>query len=181
MNIRKRFWSNLSPSRASFFLWIATLLWILSMWHHSATPGFVSSVQSDAVVYRFWNIFVGFGIHNVQLMVFIVRKSAHLLEYAVFGTLLALLFARLRTLLALQPFCMGNARVLRIKTSQLLLLFVLTAAVVPACDETIQLFVPGRSGELVDCAIDLCGVCLGVCIVWGSYIRRINKTQRSTF
>lgn len=151
------------------------------MWHHSATPGSVSSAQSDTVVYRFWDIFVGFGIHNVHLMVFIVRKSAHLLEYAVFGTLLALLFMQLRTLLALQPFCMRNAHALRVKTSQLLLLFVLTAAVVPACDETIQLFVPGRSGELVDCAIDLLGVCLGVCIVWGSYIRRINKIKRSTF
>lgn len=37
---------------AASILWISTLVWIGSMWNHSATPGVVSSAQSDALVYN---------------------------------------------------------------------------------------------------------------------------------
>ncbi|WP_311439425.1 VanZ family protein [Fannyhessea vaginae] len=156
-------------------LWISTLLWIASMWHHSATPGVVSSAQSDAVVQDLWNIFTFMGVQNIHTMVLIVRKSAHILEYMVFGILLTCLFIKVCSALAYLSCCLEHSDVLRTQILQLGLVFILGACVVPACDETIQLFVPGRSGQLTDCFIDLVGVAFGVCIVAAIYKHYKNR------
>lgn len=160
---------------AASILWISTLLWIASMWHHSATPGVVSSAQSDTVVQDLCNVFTFVGVQNIHTMVLIVRKSAHILEYMVFGILLTCLFIRVCSALARTACCLEHRDVLRTKTLQLRLVFILGACVVPACDETIQLFVPGRSGQLTDCFIDLVGVACGVCIVTAIYKHYKNR------
>lgn len=160
---------------AASILWISTLLWIASMWHHSATPGVVSSAQSDAVVQDLCNVFTFMGVNNIHTMVLIVRKSAHILEYMVFGILLTCLFIRVCSALARISCCLEHRDVLRIQILQLGLVFILGACVVPACDETIQLFVPGRSGQLTDCFIDLVGVACGVCIVAAIYKHYKNR------
>lgn len=160
---------------AASILWISTLLWIASMWHHSATPGVVSSAQSDAVVQDLCNVFTFMGVNNIHTMVLIVRKSAHILEYMVFGILLTCLFIRVCSALARISCCLEHRDVLRIQILQLGLVFILGACVVPACDETIQLFVPGRSGQLTDCFIDLVGVACGVCIVVAIYKHYKNR------
>lgn len=160
---------------AASILWISTLVWIGSMWHHSATPGVVSSAQSDALVYNLWNVFTFVGVQNIHTMVLIVRKSAHILEYMVFGILLTCLFLRVCSALARTACCLEHRDVLRTQILQLRLVFILGACVVPACDETIQLFVPGRSGQLTDCFIDLFGVACGVCIVTAIYKHYKNR------
>ncbi len=160
---------------AASILWISTLVWIGSMWHHSATPGVVSSAQSDALVYNLWNVFTFVGVQNIHTMVLIVRKSAHILEYMVFGILLTCLFLRVCSALARTACCLEHRDVLRTQILQLRLVFILGACVVPACDETIQLFVPGRSGQLTDCFIDLVGVACGVCIVTAIYKHYKNR------
>lgn len=160
---------------AASILWISTLVWIGSMWHHSATPGVVSSAQSDALVYNLWNVFTFVGVQNIHTMVLIVRKSAHILEYMVFGILLTCLFLRVCSALARTACCLEHRDVLRTQILQLRLVFILGACVVPACDETIQLFVPGRSGQLSDCIIDLVGVACGVCIVTAIYKHYKNR------
>ena len=166
---------------ATSILWVSTLVWIGSMWHHSATPGVVSSAQSDALVYNLWNVFTFMGVNNIHTMVLIVRKSAHILEYMVFGILLTCLFIRVCSALARISCCLEHRDVLRTKTLQLGLVFVLGACVVPACDETIQLFVPGRSGQLTDCFIDLVGVACGVCIVAAIYKHYKNSRKTHNF
>lgn len=166
---------------ATCILWIFTLLWVGSMWHHSATPGVVSSARSDAVVRDLWNVFTFMGVHNIHIMVLIVRKSAHILEYTVFGVLLTSLFIKVCSELACTSCCLENRDVSRTKTLQLGLVFVLGACVVPACDETIQLFVPGRSGQLTDCFIDLVGVACGVCIVVAIYKHYKNSRKTHNF
>ncbi len=160
---------------ATSILWVSTLVWIGSMWHHSATPGVVSSAQSDAVVQDLWNIFTFMGVNNIHTMVLIVRKSAHILEYMVFGILLTCLFLRVCSALARTACCLEHRDALRSQILQLRLVFILGACVVPACDETIQLFVPGRSGQLTDCFIDLVGVACGVCIVAAIYKHYKNR------
>lgn len=162
-------------------LWVSTLVWIGSMWHHSATPGVVSSAQSDAVVQDLWNIFTFMGVQNIHTMVLIVRKSAHILEYMVFGILLTCLFIKVCSALAYLSCCLEHRDVLRTQILQLGLVFVLGACVVPACDETIQLFVPGRSGQLTDCFIDLVGVACGVCIVVAIYKHYKNSRKTHNF
>lgn len=160
---------------ATSILWVSTLVWIGSMWHHSATPGVVSSAQSDAVVQDLWNIFTFMGVQNIHTMVLIVRKSAHILEYMVFGILLTCLFIKVCSALAYLSCCLEHRDVLRTQILQLGLVFILGACVVPACDETIQLFVPGRSGQLTDCFFDLVGVACGVCIVAAIYKHYKNR------
>lgn len=170
-----RIFQRVIYKHAASILWISTLVWIGSMWYHSATPGVVSSAQSDALVYNLWNVFTFVGVQNIHTMVLIVRKSAHILEYMVFGILLTCLFLRVCSALARTACCLEHRDVLRTKTLQLRLVFILGACVVPACDETIQLFVPGRSGQLTDCFIDLVGVACGVCIVTAIYKHYKNR------
>ena len=82
---------------------------------------------------------------DVDLMTHVVRKGAHFSEYAVLGILSCGLFsARLRER-GRAPFPAA-----------------FLVALVPVCDECLQLFVPGRSGQLTDVLIDLAGVCAGV-------------------
>ena len=176
-----RIFQRVIYKHAASILWISTLLWIGSMWHHSATPGVVSSAQSDALVYNLWNVFTFMGVQNIHTMVLIVRKSAHILEYTVFGVLLTSLFIKVCSELACTTCCLKNRDVLRTKTLQLGLVFVLGACVVPTCDETIQLFVPGRSGQLTDCFIDLVGVACGVCIVTAIYKHYKNSRKTQLF
>jgi VanZ family protein len=47
---------------------------------------------------------------------------------------------------------------------RLVLLTVIVGCVAPVVDETIQVFVPGRSSQLRDVIIDLCGVLVGTVI-----------------
>lgn len=170
-----RIFQRVIYKHAASILWISTLVWIGSMWNHSATPGVVSSAQSDALVYNLWNVFTFVGVQNIHTMVLIVRKSAHILEYMVFGILLTCLFLRVCSALARTACCLEHRDVLRTQILQLRLVFILGACVVPACDETIQLFVPGRSGQLTDCFIDLVGVACGVCIVTAIYKHYKNR------
>lgn len=89
-------------------------------------------------------LFEALGVTDVELMTLLVRKCAHFSEYAVLGVLGWNLFGRLRAL--------GEAR----RPWGALLV-----AAVPVLDETLQLFVPGRSGSPVDVCIDLAGVATG--------------------
>lgn len=85
------------------------------------------------------------GVTDARLMTLIVRKGAHVLEYAVLGLLArGMLLARHRE--------RGGA----VMPAGLLV------ALVPVVDECIQLFVPGRSGRVEDVLIDLAGVSVGV-------------------
>ena len=83
----------------------------------------------------------------------VVRKLAHVTEFAILGILWS--FALLRdaagekhTTWCLRC-CAGFAGI--------------AAA---AIDESIQKFVPGRSGEIKDVCIDGAGIVLGICLQW---------------
>ena len=115
------------------------------MWAHSLVQGPQSSFESGLVVSLIRPIFETLGVTDVDAMTFVVRKGAHFSEYAVLGVLAWGLFrARLRER-GRAPFPAA-----------------FLVALVPACDEGIQLLVPGRSGQLGDVMIDLAGVCFGV-------------------
>ena len=78
---------------------------------------------------------------------YIVRKSAHFTEYLILGVLLALEFVNI---------VKGWFR--RFVEPWMLALF--TAFI----DETIQLFVEGRSGQVTDIWVDVAGAALGILI-----------------
>lgn len=124
----------------------AMVVMTLFIWTNSLVPGEGSGSLSLAVVDNVRAALDCLGLPSGWVTNFIVRKGAHFTEYAVLGVLAARAFG-----LAGPPRGSGGA-----------LLTVCTVLVlVPALDETIQLFVPGRSGLLTDVLIDLSGAACG--------------------
>ena len=121
-------------------IYILYIFWIFS---NSLDVADVSSEKSTAVL-QFLNglLFGGYP----RLTEHIVRKLAHFSEYALAGLL-------------------GGVCILPGKKVRFLWLVVALAAglLVALCDETIQLFVPGRSGQVLDVWIDFAGYAVGIC------------------
>ena len=137
--------SHDSARRSTILRWaVALCCWVLFIWGHSLIQGPQSSLESGMVVALVHPLFEALGVADVDLMTLIVRKGAHFSEYAVLGVLSWGLFsARLRER-GRAPFPVAYL-----------------VALVPVCDECLQLFVPGRSGQPTDVLIDLAGICFG--------------------
>ena len=114
--------------------WALTALWLLLIWFQSVLSADLSKEESGRL-FLFLQQFLPWLTHNIT------RKLAHFTEYAVLGSLFlgAVLGGRIRST-AFPP------------------LFGMTAAMV---DETVQLFSPGRSGQITDVWLDLAGFLLG--------------------
>lgn len=126
---------------------IFLFLWVCFIWGHSLIPGTGSSQESGFFVSLLTPAFHVLGVTDVDLMTFIVRKTAHFSEYAVLGV-------GVRGLLS----SMGERRPHRVAVA------LLATALVPCADETIQLFVSGREGSPRDVLIDLCGLAFGFAV-----------------
>jgi len=136
--------------RAGTSRWVlALVLWVCFIWGHSLVPGETSSTESLSFVNGLRPAFELLGITETLMMTFIVRKTAHFLEYAVLGVISGGLMRRGWG----RDFLHGR-------------LSLLVAVVVPMIDETIQRFVPGREGQLRDVCIDLAGIAFGLLVFW---------------
>jgi VanZ family protein len=81
-------------------------------------------------------------------MQFVVRKAAHMAEYACLaGLVLFGLSVNLEKKKYLYPLSLG------------------AAALYASTDEIHQLFTPGRSGEVRDVIIDTCGALIGLLVI----------------
>lgn len=129
---------------------VALVLWIGFIWSRSLYGGEASSGQSAVVVDALAGLFRALGVSDAETMTFIVRKTGHFLEYLVLGVLTWLAFG------------LGRARGPR--RVWLLVAACVLCAAVPAADETIQLFVPGRSGQVTDVLLDMCGCATGLAL-----------------
>ena len=127
------------------YMWLVCGLfvaWTLMIFSRSMQPAAISKQESEVVQELLHHSF------SMELTVHRVRKSAHLSEFAVLGVLAQLMFG-------------GLCR--RWKESALFA--VMTSLVIALCDETIQLFAFGRSGQVEDIWLDLCGAVSGVLVV----------------
>lgn len=135
MERKRQFWIFTALS----ILWAGIIFW------HSAMP----AVQSDAESLGA----LGWVQRLLPFMTnHLLRKAAHVTEFAILGALLAAAAAGLRRRPYLAPYLLG-------------LIWALG-------DETHQLYVPGRSGELTDVWIDFAGVILGATMIWLCLRRR---------
>lgn len=138
-----------SARRPSLSWAAALVLWIALIWGHSLVQGPQSSAESGLVVGLLRPLFEAVGVVDADAMSLAVRKCAHFSEYAVLGVIVrGLLVAR------------------RAESGRPALPAGLLVALAPVIDESIQLFVPGRSGNPVDVCIDLAGVAAGVALSW---------------
>lgn len=129
---------------------------------HSSMPADLSGEESESVMDFLQYIFNFFGF-NAELTDHIVRKAAHFTEYTAIGMLLvccAYSFSRTK------PYRYY---------SQILFAGLATAV----CDETIQLNVPGRSGQITDVLLDFSGVITGavIMLIFYSVYRKIRKIK----
>lgn len=85
-------------------------------------------------------LFQGLGMSDIPAIDHVTRKVAHFLEYALLGVLSTIDVGRTRH----WP------------------LVAVIGVAVPSIDETIQLFVPGRSGQVSDVVLDMTGFSVGV-------------------
>ena len=133
------------PGGISLPFCIASCAMIACIWGASLVPGTGSSTLSLSVVDGVRSMLDALGLASGWVTNFLVRKCAHATEYAVLGVLVSQ---------ALDP---GAQRVGRRG-----LLIAATLVLVASLDESIQLFVPGRSGQVTDVLLDCCGAAGGV-------------------
>ena len=133
-------------NKKKIIIGILIVAWICVIWGHSMQPAVVSEGESGKFLAILSKV-LPFLAENENGM-FIVRKAAHFTEYLILGVLLCMEFS---------TYLRGIwERFLNPLFSGLFVCFI---------DETIQLFVEGRSGEIRDMWIDFAGVALGTLIV----------------
>lgn len=141
---------------------IMTFLFVAFIFIHSTMNAEDSGNESLAALGILQSFFQSLGI-PLELTDFIVRKTAHFLEFAVLGSL---------TTLSVYAYYKKPWR-------KVLQICFLTLAVA-VTDETIQLFVPGRSGRVQDVWIDFAGACCGILILFFICWMLTKKKKRRT-
>lgn len=136
---------------------ILILLYLCFIYGNSLTPAVVSSKESGYFLIKIQSFLSGMGIDVWWLTEHMVRKAAHFTEYAGLGCLLAM-----NTGAGLAPvFCLLKEN--------------LTAVFgMPFIDETIQLFVEGRSGQISDVWLDMAGIFTGI-LLTACLVKRVGK------
>ena len=139
--------------------WLAVLLiYIAFIYINSLMPAAESSRQSGFVLQTIQHFLAFVGLGDVGITEHMIRKGAHFTEYTGFGILLFL--------------CLNQYRMVGWERQ---LLTVAAGFFVPFVDETIQLFTPGRSGQVSDVWLDMSGVAVGTVIIWLCLRNRIEK------
>ena len=110
-----------------------TVLWLCVIWGHSMMPAEDSGNES--------NFLAEWLMQYIPWMNdYVIRKVAHFAEYALLGMLVFGAFPQ-------------RTRVIVIES-------VFAGFLAAFCDETIQLFSPGRSGQISDVWLDMAGFSL---------------------
>ena len=143
---------------------ILCIIWMLVIFWFSAQVADDSQEMSDFFVHLLDAVFSLDIMRNEiirDMTSFLVRKAAHMSEYAV----LAILFG-----LTIREY----------KKEPWLLLARAAPAAYAATDEFHQLFVPGRSGQLKDVLIDTAGGALGLgLLALILYLKRRRKMKET--
>lgn len=116
-----------------------SLLWVCFIFARSLKPAEDSSAESGDILVLMQLVFPGITMH-------LVRKLAHFTEFAILGTLVGLTQLQTRRINPTAPLLAG-------------LLCALS-------DETVQLFISGRSGQVQDVWIDFAGVVAATAVIY---------------
>lgn len=125
-------------------IFVITIMVIIFIFSHDS--GSISTIKSNILVDRFYNIF-NFNI-NRKLLTKLIRKSAHISLYALLG-------------FSVSNYLIDFNKKIYINS----ILFILIYSI---SDEVHQLFIPNRSGSIIDILIDLIGGIIGI-ILWRIY------------
>ena len=137
-------------------LWTIVIAYTLLIFHNSAQTGKVSANLSQTLSYRIYDYLQFLHFMPFKLFHTLIRKFAHFSEYALLGILVSTVSSH------------------TIEERQQKRVIILWMILVPIMDEGIQYFTPGRSAELRDCIIDMCGYGFGFLI---TYLIKQRKTK----
>ena len=129
-------------------LWTIIIVYTLWIFHNSAQTGKVSANLSQTLSYRIYDYLQFLHFIPFQLFHTLIRKFAHFSEYALLGILVSTVSSH------------------TIQERKQKMVIILWMILVPMLDEGIQYFTPGRSAELRDCIIDMCGFGFGFLITY---------------
>ena len=145
---------------------VASILWALFIFSNSLQTGESSGEMSGSVTEAI-NKLLGAISPSLEVTHRFVRKAAHFCEFGVLSTLVSF---------ALYFFFAKSD-----KRELWCLLAIPISALVAACDETIQLFVDGRGGSVVDVLIDTSGACAAALIFLGiTLMVKLRKKRTKT-
>ncbi len=125
---------------------VLTLLFVLFIFSNSLQNGTDSGSRSGFVTQLLNQFLSNF---HVGVTEHFIRKAAHFSEYFVLGALL-----------------MATLRAFTEKLARFLTVPLFFGLLVPVCDESLQLLIPGRAGLVSDVFIDFSGVLSGVFLCW---------------
>jgi VanZ family protein len=135
---------------------ILLIIWIIIIFLLSNQSGSVSTNESDIIVNSINNIL---NI-NEHLLVIIVRKLAHIIEYFI--------------LYLLTYNCFKEYG---IKYKYASIIFCIFCGLI---DEVHQLFINGRSGQIIDVFVDLIGIIIGYIIIEVIYGKKKEIKENSS-
>ncbi|NFT92613.1 VanZ family protein [Clostridium botulinum] len=137
--------------------WILLILWMIIIFAMSNQPAVVSDKQSGLVITTLTNLGIDMNGIFGALANFIVRKTAHFLEYMILGILIL------------------NVLEIHYTRQKIRLLGVLLVFLYASSDEIHQLFVQGREGAFRDVVIDTLGGTFGIFVISKLKVLRLKK------
>ena len=130
----------MEQKNSSKLIWLSVLAWTMLIFYMSLNTGEDSGALSGNITKSILDFLSSLGIHiSFESAHHFIRKAAHFSEYAVLGLLVCNAQKK-------APLLMQSAPVI-----------CFWMVLVPALDETLQHFVPGRYGALSDVLLDVCG------------------------
>ena len=146
--------STVKKTKSLLLAYGLLIAWALVIFYLSSEGSDASSGRSDVIVQtvQSW----GVSTAGTDFMTFLVRKSAHIIAYFIFGGL-----------------AYNVIRHYKLPVRRALLTSGAIVLVYAASDEFHQLFVPGRSGEVRDVLIDTTAGVVGVVVAYILYRRTL--------
>ena len=126
---------------------VAAVLYILFIYSNSLKTADLSSADSGHVLMLLRDLFTTAGIESRWLTEHIIRKAGHFTEYSLLGLILY-----------------QCVKLYNFDRKKRLYIHGAAGFLIPFIDETIQLFVSGRSGQISDVWLDFSGVAAGTII-----------------
>jgi VanZ family protein len=144
---------SMRVERSAMWLWLWVLVWLLVI--YGASSDSASSRRSSRIIGPIarW-LYPSITDPQLENVVFVVRKSAHMTEYAILAILLWRAMRRGSPLI-------GSGLASRAALASWVL-----ATAYAMTDEFHQTLVPNRTGQWEDVAIDSAGAALGILALW---------------
>ena len=140
--------------------WVATIAWIVMIFHFSSQND-VQSTNTSNIIVNLFNELFGADIEDAT----IIRKVAHATEFAILTLFSYIALSSTNKISNKTSYAESPVKLMR-SDNEMNIVFTLWFAILNAIfDEYHQLFVSGRDGTIKDVLIDLSGIVIILIII----------------